>query len=92
MLFKKKTPPIENPPIEYTASLDSERKLCPIFINLSTLKQILSIERCEINTPDEHTKVFCEPEEGKVDDYQFDISRKQHAELIEQAAKLKEKQ
>lgn len=89
MFLKKQTPP---PVIEYSAALDKSREICPVFIDLSVLKNILSIERCEINTPNEHTKVFIDPDRDGVDDYPFDISRKQHSELIEQASKLKEEQ
>lgn len=80
MFFKKQPPPAER---ECPASLDEKRDAFPIFINVSALpNKILSIEREEINTPDEETVIFCVDEKGKVVDFHFEISRKQHQELI----------
>jgi len=82
MFFKKQPPPTERV-IEYPASLDEKRDAFPIFIDVSALpNKILSIEREEIDTPDETTIIFCIDEKGKVDEYPFVISRKQHQQLI----------
>lgn len=77
MFFKKTPPP------EYPASLDEKREVCPLFINISAFPfDTLSVERVEVDTLNEHTVVYCAKKDGNVEDYMFEISRKQHQELI----------
>jgi hypothetical protein len=90
MFFQKKTPPIEShiespvkPIVEYSATMEADREICPVFIDLSALPfKILSVERADMNTPNEETVVFCVKEDGEIEEYPFKISRKQHKELI----------
>jgi len=80
-------------PTEYPSSLDSLREVLNPYIDLSVFpNKILSIERWDLDTPEEHTKIFTILENGTVEDYQFDISRKRHAVLVSQAEELKNKQ
>ena len=84
MFFKKTPPPVQpEPEMEYPTSLDEKREAFPVFIDVSALpNKILSVEREKIDTLDELTVVFCVDPKGKVDEFSFEISRKQHQELI----------
>lgn len=82
MFFKKKPEP---PKLEYPTELDTLRDSLPILINLSKVKDsIMSIERVELNTPDEETVAYVLKENGQCDEYVFKISRNQHAKLIQE--------
>jgi len=86
MFFFKKQPTQEPKKPEYPAELDAARDSILTFIDLTVFgDKVVSIERDNLNTPDEKTVVYTLAEKaGEVDEYCFRISRKQHKELIEQ--------
>lgn len=89
MFFFKKQPTQEPKKPEYPAELDAARDNSPIFIDLSVLEKIISIEGVNLDSPEEETIVYVlsKKDEGECDEYYFRISRKQHRELIEQFSK-----
>lgn len=87
-MFFKKSLPVVKP--SYSLGVDAAMDGFEIFIDLSAFKEsILSIERNNINTPEEVTVVYTDSN-GKINDYDFVISRKQHAELVNQYKKILE--
>lgn len=85
MFFKKKPEPQK---LEYSTELDALRDKLSIIIDLSMFKgKILSIEREYLNDPNERTLVSILKEDGSCDEYTFEISRNQHAKLVQQYSK-----
>lgn len=81
-MFFKKSPPVKE---SYCLEKDARMDDFEMLIDLSALKApIVSIERENIDTSKEHTSVYIVYDDGSIENTEFVISRKQHAELIKQ--------